>query len=164
MMENEHDTYEANAFRRHRHDVLNELQLIRGYLQLGQMERALGVVDRTAGWLQSLTNWQTSSDSVGEWLMWEAATCPNLLLQKINVTGEPGAEFLTRFAAWLRRVNDGAAQQGVRLEISVTLAEASACVRGRSGQPFVVDTDWLKAFPMIAFDVVDSGNATEVRG
>ncbi|MFB5191115.1 Spo0B domain-containing protein [Alicyclobacillus fastidiosus] len=164
MMQNEHDTYEASAFRRHRHDVLNELQLIRGYLQLGQMERALGVVDRTAGWLQSLTNWQTSSASVGERLMWEAATCPNLLLRQIRFAGEPGAELLTQFAAWLHGLNDGAAQQGIHLEISVTLTEETVRASGHSRQPFVEDGDWQKTFPMIAFDVVDSGNATEVRG
>ncbi|WP_258110812.1 Spo0B domain-containing protein [Alicyclobacillus sp. SP_1] len=41
----------------HRHEVLNALQLIRAYGQLGKTESQLAQVDRLAEWIHSLSLW-----------------------------------------------------------------------------------------------------------
>ncbi|GEO25818.1 hypothetical protein AAC03nite_16030 [Alicyclobacillus acidoterrestris] len=163
MPEHDHGTYEAISFRRHRHDVLNELQLIRGYLQLGKPERALAVVDRTATWLQSLTRWQSLGD-VGKKLVWEAATCPHLQLRQLHVDGDLSDGVLEPFCAWLHKLNDYAAEQGVHLELDGQLHPRGAEIRGYVEAPFALDETMASSFPQIAFTVVDNGNHTEMRG
>ena len=62
----------AAAFRRHRHEVLNALQLIKGYIQLGHPDRALHSVDRLAVWLTGLSRWHTVCPAQDS-LLWQAA-------------------------------------------------------------------------------------------
>lgn len=71
------------AFRRHRHDVLNQLQLIRARVQMGQGDRALLVLDRTALWLQSLGTWQSHLPVHAHSLLWRMAECSHVLTEGI---------------------------------------------------------------------------------
>ncbi|WAH38975.1 Spo0B domain-containing protein [Alicyclobacillus dauci] len=119
MLDADSTTNEATSFRRHRHDVLNELQLVRGYLQMNQPEKAVRVVDRTAEWLQSLTRWQVSLDGVGEELMWVACMCPNVVLNAIKATEVPSPQILHSMKRWLSDVQVFLAEHGLRLHISV---------------------------------------------
>lgn len=73
---------DALAFREHRHDVLNSLQLIRAYIQVARYSDAIRVIDTTAAWLQSLSQWQTRCKESG--LVWTASRCPHLILSKLD--------------------------------------------------------------------------------
>lgn len=76
MLEDSHLT----AFRKHRHDVINGLQMVRAYIQLNRPERALAAMDDVSNWLASLSLWTTiSADSYAN-LTWIAAICPRILL------------------------------------------------------------------------------------
>jgi len=68
------------AFRHHRHDVVNSLQVIRAYIQMGRSEKAVQSVDELAAWLRSLAVWQACVGTQDEELVWNAAVCPNLQL------------------------------------------------------------------------------------
>jgi hypothetical protein len=80
----EQDTDRENSpvlrFRKHRHDILNQLQLIRAYVQIGRQPDAIRIVDETARWLQSLTMWQTYCTENAERLVFAASNCPHLFL------------------------------------------------------------------------------------
>lgn len=68
------------AFRHHRHDVVNALQVIRAYIQLGRSDKAIQSVDELAAWMRSLAVWQECVKAEDEELVWNAAVCPNLQL------------------------------------------------------------------------------------
>ncbi len=87
MFDKQDVTSQTNAvslFRKHRHDILNQLQLIRAYIQIGRMPDAIRIVDATAVWLQSLTVWQTRCKGVAERLVWIASNCPHVILRSID--------------------------------------------------------------------------------
>lgn len=74
------DNWELTAFRHHRHDVMNFLQVVRAYVQLGRTEGAIEAVDRLAEWLKSLSLWQSKVQQEDACLVWHAATCPQVWL------------------------------------------------------------------------------------
>jgi hypothetical protein len=69
------------SLRRHRHDVLNGLQLVKAYLQLGKSDQALGALDRLAEWLQSIARIQAKGH-VPE-LVRAAMECPHVRVQSL---------------------------------------------------------------------------------
>lgn len=76
------DSFETrDAFRKHRHDVLNYMQLFKAYVQLGQPERALASVDQCANWLGSLSSLQTATTPLFDPLFWAATCCPHLTVR-----------------------------------------------------------------------------------
>ncbi|WP_067932989.1 Spo0B domain-containing protein [Alicyclobacillus kakegawensis] len=69
-----------DVFRQHRHDVLNGLQLVQGYLQLGKPDRALAALIELSGWLQGVSRAQSvAADSDWEFVF-AVATCASLEL------------------------------------------------------------------------------------
>jgi hypothetical protein len=68
----------AAAFRAHRHDVLNALQLIRAYIQLNRPNDALRAVDNLATWLQSIGNLQNQLGDEHEDVLWLFVRCPHV--------------------------------------------------------------------------------------
>ncbi len=70
------------AFRIHRHDVLNSLQLVKAYIQLNRPERAQASLDHLSQWLKSLGLWQTNISEESEALVWNASVCPNVHLDQ----------------------------------------------------------------------------------
>ncbi|MBX6352894.1 MAG: Spo0B domain-containing protein [Thermoflavifilum sp.] len=104
------------AFRRHRHDVLNELQLIRAYIQMGRTGSALQVVDRLAAWLGTLSQWQTAFPTQPE-TMWCASQCPHLRL--VACEGPVGQGDIGRLCeAWLW-LDEAAAAAGCYADVAL---------------------------------------------
>ncbi len=66
------------VFRRHRHDVLNGLQLVQGYLQLGKPERALTALQEVSQWLLGVSLVQTRMKDGDHPFLFAVATCPSL--------------------------------------------------------------------------------------
>ncbi|MCL6445361.1 MAG: Spo0B domain-containing protein [Alicyclobacillus sp.] len=104
----EHVNRALQAFRKHRHDVLNELQVVRGYLQLQRTEAALKVLDRIAGWFQSLTALQLALDVQNHpehaELVWCAAGLPHVQFRGASddwLAGDAKVPDLCRCWQWL---------------------------------------------------------------
>ncbi|CAM3798254.1 Spo0B domain-containing protein [Alicyclobacillus pomorum] len=66
----------SEAFRRHRHDVMNSLQLVKAYIQMEKSDKALQAVNDLADWLKSLSLVQMRSTEPQ--LLWTAAQCPRV--------------------------------------------------------------------------------------
>lgn len=125
MIHSSKDTDALSAFRHHRHDVMNSLQMIRAYTQLGRMEQAIETVDRLADWLKSLSLWQNSTELEESTLVWHAATCPQVKLtsipSKIRLTPVMGEELMD---IWTH-LNTAAQELGIR-GFEVQLNESGA--------------------------------------
>lgn len=82
MTEHGSDSWSA-LLRLHRHDLLNGLQLVTGYLQLNKPERALRSVDRMAAWLRSIS-WihAVTEDTAYDGWFKVSHTAPHVLLQE----------------------------------------------------------------------------------
>lgn len=70
-----------SAFRGHRHDVLNGMQVVRGYIQLGRTQEAISAIDRLTTWLRSLTLIQSLAATNYRWLT-AASHCPHVILSE----------------------------------------------------------------------------------
>lgn len=139
----------AEQFRQHRHDVLNELQLVRGYIQMGQTERALTIVDRAARWLQSLAMWQSNTGELGEQLMWVASICPHLVVQRVELDVPLTDAETSMLSAWLRQAEIDVSEVGQRLSLRAHLCATGweiAC----DAQPAVLE-GWQSTFRDIVF-------------
>ncbi|MCL6548749.1 MAG: Spo0B domain-containing protein [Alicyclobacillus sp.] len=77
------EEHSLQAFRIHRHDVLNGLQLIRGYIQLDRPAQAIASIDRLTAWLHSLGVWHAQVEQCGAHLLWTAARCPYVHLTEV---------------------------------------------------------------------------------
>lgn len=143
---------DADVFRRHRHDVLNELQLVRGYLQMGQSDKAVAVIDRTAAWIQSLSRWQINGAVNGEQWMWGASICPNITLAEIDCSVPENlaidSDALTR---WLLDTQAQLAVDGARTTIRLRL-QADVCEIISDMQVATV-LRWREAYPTLRFAV-----------
>jgi hypothetical protein len=77
------------SLRRHRHDVLNGLQLVKAYLQLGKSDQALGALDRLADWLQSIARIQAKGHAPE--LVRAAMECPHVRVQGLPERSDLGS-------------------------------------------------------------------------
>ncbi|MCL6453168.1 MAG: Spo0B domain-containing protein [Alicyclobacillus sp.] len=118
------------ALRKHRHDVLNELQLIKGNLQLNRVDRAMRVVNRCAEWLASVSELQASVPEAWQPLVWTAVGCPHLRVRFVRDTRRSAASpeaFATSVvavaAAALEWLETAASEQNMeRVTVSVRVA------------------------------------------
>jgi hypothetical protein len=69
------------AFRKHRHDVLNELQLVQGYVQLQNYAGSLGAVHRLSTWLASLSELQAQLYEVESQILAVASGSPHVVFR-----------------------------------------------------------------------------------
>ncbi len=105
--------------RMHRHDMLNGLQLVSGYLQLDKPERALQSLERMANWLRTVSWIQAATEST-EWTAWFQAShvTPHVLLRnRPEVTALSQQQDMSLAAAW-RWLEEIAALHGI-LEIGL---------------------------------------------
>lgn len=142
----------AVQFRAHRHDVLNELQLIRAYLQMERPAQAVAVVDRLSTWLQSLTTWQINAGTFGEQLMWTAAVCPHVLLESFACHKEPDDKAVEQFGKWLLTWNDELSIHGQRGRMRVSVDEHGFHVVC-SGEGWERFDEWVRIYPALDFVV-----------
>lgn len=140
----------SDVFRRHRHDVLNELQLVRGYLQMGRQEEAVRVIDRTASWLQSLTYWQVIDSRFGEQLMWAASVCPNLQLSDIHLNS-PSETVVESLVSWLHSANEVLETSGGRLSVSVHLSNNSGNIALTPRPDDALVSNWHDTYSNLRF-------------
>jgi hypothetical protein len=91
-----------SAFRHHRHDVLNGLQLIRGYVQLNRPDDAIRTIDRLAQWIQSLSVVQSLADGHSPWFS-AACQSPHVRLTQCSLPHmeRPEDDLLAEIWAWL---------------------------------------------------------------
>lgn len=94
------------SFRKHRHDVLNFLQLIRAYEQMGKSQKSIQLVDDLAKWLQSLTLWQIHFEKQHAQLIWQAANCPKVILTEVTSEIQLSIEMADHLGQALLWLND----------------------------------------------------------
>ncbi|TDY43370.1 sensor kinase SpoOB-type protein [Alicyclobacillus sacchari] len=143
----------AAQFRTHRHDVLNELQLIRAYLQMERPAQAVAVVDRLSTWLQSLTTWQISAGAFGEQLMWTAAVCPHVLLDSFTCQIPPVDDVVEQFCRWLKMWNDELSIRGQRGRLCVTVDQSGFRIMCSDEEVVKRIDEWTGAYPDLDFVV-----------
>lgn len=124
--------------RLHRHDLLNGLQLVSGYLQLNKPERALQSVDRMARWLRTISWIQAVADSaaVDGWFK-ASHIAPHVLLHErphdVAYTSELD-DALSHAWRWLEEM---AALYGIS-EMRLTVVGKTN--KGQSGIEMMVET------------------------
>lgn len=72
-----------NSVRKHRHDVLNMLQIAQGYLQMEKPQQALVSLRQLSEWLQSLSQLQGHMEPVGTRLFQVACMCPHVIFASL---------------------------------------------------------------------------------
>lgn len=137
----------GESFRRHRHDVLNALQLVRGYVQMGQTDKAIGVVDRTAAWLQSLSRWHVNGQADAEQLMWTASVCSNIILDDFVCLDVEYAD-LAPLTSWLLSTQTQLATEGYRMHIRIELRERTEI---GCDMPLEVVQQWQDTYQSLHF-------------
>lgn len=102
------------AFRRHRHDVMNGLQLVKAYMQLNRPGDAMEALNRLADWLSSLSAIQASITGLQACVLWAAAECPHVWLTSLlgSPPSDVAAEELSDCLRWL---DEQANAQGIRV-------------------------------------------------
>lgn len=124
-----------SAFRHHRHDVVNFLQVMRAYTQLGKVEQALESLDLLAEWLKSLSVLQNSITSENANLVWHAATCPHVLLGSApNLSLGPERTELMEIWSWL---NASAEELGVRA-FYIEIVETALCTSSNADAAYIL--------------------------
>ncbi|MFD1675001.1 Spo0B domain-containing protein [Alicyclobacillus fodiniaquatilis] len=154
MLSTDSDEFNATSFRRHRHDVLNQLQLVRAYLQMERTEDAITMIDQTAQWLQSLALWQINFGYFGERLMWVAATCPNVYLKDVASELELTDECLTELEAWLVAVQHLLAQQGGNVYLSISAQGKGFAILLDSQAPNLPLEVWHNTYETLHFNTL----------
>lgn len=125
---NEH-TDVGDAFRKHRHDVMNGLQLVKAYMQLNKPVEAMSALDRLANWLRSLSVIQ--AQSMDSNLLWAAAQCPHLCIEGVQLSALT-APLLQELVACLGCLDACANEQGIR-RMSIRLGEIEDSVDANQG-------------------------------
>lgn len=134
-----------DAFRLHRHDVQNALQLVRGYIQLNRPNNAIEVVDGLSAWLHSLTLISNLGPSASPWIS-QAAQCPHVVLTDLagDSADQETYEMVADSWSWL---NEACAEQAIRtIWAKVTLDGGRETNRERQkkGHPFIIRTQFDK--------------------
>jgi hypothetical protein len=129
MKLNEQDDVNG-AFRKHRHDVLNGLQLVKAYMQLNKPVEAMDALDRLSNWLRSLSVIQ--AQCMDSNLLWAAAQCPHICVEDVQLSPLTGP-FLKEVMECLVWLDACANEQGVR-RMSVRLGETGASYALNQGQ------------------------------
>jgi len=111
-----------SAFQKHRHDVINGLQLIRAYIQMDRPARALSALDDVSRWIGSLSLWTSIVTNESSQLMWVAASCPRILLHSVAPTLRIGSAEAYALASLLQQWDEEASVRGVTC-IVVELAD-----------------------------------------
>jgi|GEM_PF-4757647 len=112
------------SVRKHRHDVLNLLQVAQGYLQLQRPEVALSSLRQLSDWLNSLSALQSAIRSTETPVYQAALTCPHVFVRRFaceRVLTEAESDCV---ADLLEALDERAAEVGA-LEISVVLRTAT---------------------------------------
>ncbi|GMA52367.1 hypothetical protein GCM10025857_37240 [Alicyclobacillus contaminans] len=99
-----------DALRRHRHDILNDLQLVKAYIQLGKPDRALGAVDKLVNWLQSLSSIHAITPSP---LLWTLVQCPAVRWRFDTPISDWSTEEVGELCDLARTVNEAAQDAGL---------------------------------------------------
>lgn len=109
-----------DAFRKHRHDVMNGLQLVKAYIQLNKSDEAVAAVNRLADWFQSLALVQASWQATWPELLWTAAQCPHLRITKVSPGIPASPEDAAAMSDCLHWLEDAVSMAGLRtLQIAV---------------------------------------------
>ncbi|MDQ0188328.1 Spo0B domain-containing protein [Alicyclobacillus cycloheptanicus] len=104
----------AAAFRVHRHDVLNYLQLVRAYIQMNRPERALEAVTELTLWLQSLSAAQSAFETIAPPLLWTAAACSHVRLGRAEAAVRWTPVLCELVSSVWRWADEAAAAAGLR--------------------------------------------------
>ncbi|WP_062308743.1 Spo0B domain-containing protein [Alicyclobacillus sendaiensis] len=144
----EHGTV-LEAFRRHRHDVLNELQIIRALIQMNRSERAMAAIDRLAEWLQSLGRVQQAVFSSAEPLVWVLAGCPHVVVADIVVEHAPEGDAVEQWMAFLTELEAQLATEGRSLRVKLRIGATT--LRVEWDAPELGMADWRDRYPQVDF-------------
>lgn len=110
------------VLRAHRHDVMNHLQVCKGYLQLGKADRAMEALNRCAEWLQALSRWQEMVGDGDPQLLYAAYMAPHLQVDcepansDVRVSEQGSTEGLVRA---IQSAETCAAEHGKMLHLTI---------------------------------------------
>ncbi|ACV58826.1 Spo0B domain-containing protein [Alicyclobacillus acidocaldarius] len=137
------------AFRRHRHDVLNQLQIVRALIQMNRADRAIAAIDRLAEWLQSLGRVQQAVLPSAELMVWTLASCPHVVVADILVEEAPGDDSVEQWTSFLTELEERLALDGRQLRIKLIVNAKTLRVEWDAHDLEV--TDWPARYPRISF-------------
>lgn len=118
-------TDSLQTYRRHRHDVMNGLQVVRGYIQLNRPSDAIDAVDRLAAWLKSLTSIQQLVGAYGGWLS-VASETPQVIVDYVSDAVEYTHNHDTQLTAVWHWLDGQCARAGVKVMVVRVLLRAGS--------------------------------------
>ncbi|WP_206831031.1 Spo0B domain-containing protein [Alicyclobacillus fructus] len=136
-------------FRRHRHDVLNQLQIVRALIQMNRTDRAIAALDRLAEWLQSLGRVQQVLPRTAEAMLWTLASCPHVWVDDIRVEEPPAEEATAQWASFLSELEEQCALDAKSLRLKLVLAGDTLQVE--LGDAHLNVEAWQIRYPRIRF-------------
>lgn len=136
-------------FRQHRHDVLNQLQIVRALIQMNRAERAIAVIDRLAEWLQSLGRVQQALVPGAEPLVWTLARCPHVVVDEVRIEEAPDQATLARWTSFFTDLEQKGASDGH--ERRVKLLFGSQSLRVELAADDLEIQEWQERYPQIRF-------------
>lgn len=132
------ETQWLEVYRKHRHDILNGLQLVQGYLQLQRYDAALESVGKLTKWLHSLSLLQSRLDAGDEELFRVGAVSPHVLLRSLTKGRQLDPSEVAVLAKWWLWLDELAAENGeldVGLEV-VAMSDEPVALRVFCSQAF----------------------------
>ncbi|WP_041695250.1 Spo0B domain-containing protein [Alicyclobacillus acidocaldarius] len=137
------------SFRRHRHDVLNQLQIIRALIQMNRADRAIAAMDRLAEWLQSLGRVQQAVGSSAELVVWTLAACPHVVVDDILVEEAPDGDTVVQWISFLTELEERLALGGRSLRMKLRVSSNALWVAWDARDLEVAD--WEERYVRIHF-------------
>jgi hypothetical protein len=121
----EKDATWLSSFQKHRHDVLNSLQLVQGYLQLDKTNAALTSLHKLSRWLHSLSLLQSRLPESAAALFQIAITCPHVIVEEWSGSAAMDADSIWSLRVLWQRLEDVATELNVT-QVTLNIAANSS--------------------------------------
>ncbi|WP_198849777.1 Spo0B domain-containing protein [Alicyclobacillus sp. SO9] len=140
-MSEEKDASWLKSFQKHRHDVLNSLQLVQGYLQLERTGAALTSLHKLSRWLHSLSLLQSHLPESAVTLFQVAMTCPHVIVEEWCGSTAIDADSIWSMRVLWQRLEDVATE----LDVAQVMLKIAANSSERH-VPIQIRVLWPKGF------------------
>jgi hypothetical protein len=104
----------SEVFRRHRHDILNGLQLVQGYLQMGRPQQALTALSQLTGWLRTVSLVQMQAGVAERAFLFTVSTCPAIEAVSLDGLFPMTSDLCRQLCAVWRMLDQAVGESDVR--------------------------------------------------
>jgi len=120
---------EVKILRRERHDFLNHLQILRGFLQLGKYEKVIEYIDRVSESIHHLQEYFRLFDEQTALKLTDIYYLLESVEVKFSIVGLPGEKYIRDIGQKIEQIVfenwEYLRQPGVKKEVKVSLGEFS---------------------------------------